>query len=144
MSSLTPAWIFLIRDPCFGLVFSSYKALTHTASPPLSPSHDVLITAVWAFRGALRRHVVHLDTHIHLCYKLVCSPICPEHNHLLYCVFVCVCVCVQLTAGAEGGLKEEAFLHDAQAGAAAERVRLHAAVPGDGAAPGTGGAGQVY
>ena len=57
---------------------------------------------------------------------------------------VCVCVCVQLTAGAEGGLKEEAFLHDAQAGAAAERVRLHAAVPGDGAAPGTGGAGQVY
>lgn len=60
------------------------------------------------------------------------------------CVCICVCVCVQLTAGAEGGLTEEAFLHNTQAGAAAERVRLHEAVPGDGAAPSAGGAGQVH
>lgn len=51
---------------------------------------------------------------------------------------------MQLIAGAEGGLTEETFLHNSQAGAAAERVRLHAAVPGDGAAPSTGGAGQVH
>ena len=114
--------VCVVSGPTFGLTLEYTLLKTQTVAP--------LLHRVWPL-GTSSIHML--------------GPSCQREALSSLMRYPCFSsLAAQLSARAEGGPAQASQLHHPQAGAAGDGVRLHPPVPGDGAAPRPGGAGEIH